>query len=575
MTVMNVLISNSKKSQRFWLALSFIFAIIYSCLALKQAFSHEYVIQDDARQHVFWTLRFLDAELFPNDLIADYFQSVAPAGYSFMYGFVANLGINPVLFSKLVPLGLDLILTGYCWGISLAIFPVPLAGFLSTLLLNQYLWLRDDLVSGTPVAFIYPLFLAFVYYLLQEKLIPCLVSITLLGLFYPQGVLIAMGILTLRLVQWKQGKIPTIDAKQLPFCGTGLFVSFLIMLFYALTSSEYGPVISAEQAKTMLEFLEDGKSEFFINDSGEYWVTGQRTGIMPRFHTVLPLIATGVLIILLPLRRWFSLFQLATGKVRILFEITLASLGMFFLSHLFLFRLHLPSRYTEHSLRIVSAIAGAMAFVILIGKLCQWMQKLRQPSPNLKQGFVLTSIGVLLAIPLLNPLWMDEFPDTEYVVGHYPQLYQFLREQPQDSLVASVVEEVNNIPIFARRSILIGGEGYPVPYHLEYYRQIKERTLDLIRAYYTTDLSVLKNFVNDYGVDFLLIRGGVFTPEFIKASEPSDWLQQYQPITQRVLTSLQNGETPILALTQQECSVFTEKNMQVVAADCILELSSR
>lgn len=71
-----------KSSVNFWLSLSFAFAIIYGLIALQKAFSNEYVIQDDARQHVFWMRRFIDPDLFPNDLIADYFQSVAPWGYS-------------------------------------------------------------------------------------------------------------------------------------------------------------------------------------------------------------------------------------------------------------------------------------------------------------------------------------------------------------------------------------------------------------------------------------------------------------------------------------------------------------
>ncbi|NBD18335.1 MAG: hypothetical protein GVY04_20035 [Cyanobacteria bacterium] len=469
-------INDNKRNRLFWLTLSFTFAILYSFLALQEAFSSEYVIQDDARQHVFWTLRFLDSNLFPNDLIADYFQSVAPLGYSFLYELIAQLGISPIVFSKLLPLGLDLILTGYCWGITLEIFPVPLAGFLSTLLFNQYLWLRDDLVSGTPVAFIYPLFTAFVCYLLRQKLIPCLVSIILLGLFYPQGVLIAAGILVLDLITWKQGKLSFALRQQCQFCFLGIFVSFGVMLFYALKSSAYDPVISAEQARTMLAFLEDGKSEFFVSDQGDYWVTGQRSGLMPRFQTVLPLIATGIFILLLPFRYQFSLFSKISQKVRILVDITLASLGMFLLSHLFLFRLHLPSRYTEHTLRLVSAIAGAMAFVILIATLIQMSQRFQQPYRTFKQSLVISAISLLLAIPIFNPLLMDEFPDTEYVVGNYPNLYQFLQQQPQDSLVASVIEEINNIPVFAKRSILIGGEGYPVPYHLGYYQKIQART---------------------------------------------------------------------------------------------------
>ncbi|MGJ3254530.1 MAG: hypothetical protein ACFE0J_25860, partial [Elainellaceae cyanobacterium] len=64
----------------FWFCLSLTFAAIYSLLALQQAFSADYVVQDDARQHVFWMQRFLNPDLFPDDLIADYFQSVAPAG---------------------------------------------------------------------------------------------------------------------------------------------------------------------------------------------------------------------------------------------------------------------------------------------------------------------------------------------------------------------------------------------------------------------------------------------------------------------------------------------------------------
>ncbi|WP_199248376.1 hypothetical protein [[Phormidium] sp. ETS-05] len=59
---------------------SITFAIIYGIMALQKAFKTPYVVQDDARQHVFWMQRFIDPELFPDDFITDYFQSVAPGG---------------------------------------------------------------------------------------------------------------------------------------------------------------------------------------------------------------------------------------------------------------------------------------------------------------------------------------------------------------------------------------------------------------------------------------------------------------------------------------------------------------
>ena len=68
-----------------WFGLSITIALIYSFMGLQEAFSSSYVIHDDVRSHVFWMYRFVDPDLFPNDLITDYFQSVAPYGYTTLY----------------------------------------------------------------------------------------------------------------------------------------------------------------------------------------------------------------------------------------------------------------------------------------------------------------------------------------------------------------------------------------------------------------------------------------------------------------------------------------------------------
>ncbi len=160
-------VSNPKTSSSqviFWFSLSLTFSVLYSAIALQEAFSSAYVVQDDARQHVFWMQRFLDPTLFNHDLIANYFQSVAPAGYSALYQLAAAVGVNPLVFNKLLPLLLGLVTSSYCFGVCLEILPVPVAGFIATLLLNQNLWIgSDDLVSATPKAFADLLLLAFLY----------------------------------------------------------------------------------------------------------------------------------------------------------------------------------------------------------------------------------------------------------------------------------------------------------------------------------------------------------------------------------------------------------------------------
>ncbi len=138
---------------KFWFYLSLTLAIICGILGIIPAFSHQYVVQDDARSHVFWMARFLKPELFPNDIIADYFQSVAPKGYTYFYQLFSLIGIPPLLLNKFLPIILGLITTAYCFGVAIQILPVPLAGFLSTLFLNQNLWLKDDLISATPEHF--------------------------------------------------------------------------------------------------------------------------------------------------------------------------------------------------------------------------------------------------------------------------------------------------------------------------------------------------------------------------------------------------------------------------------------
>lgn len=254
----------SSRWVRFWFILSLTFALICGILALKQAFGGEYVVQDDARQHVFWMRRFLDPSLFPQDLIADYFQSVAPPLYVAVYRLMAGLGIDPIVFNKFLPVGLGLVATAYCFGVCLQLLPVPAAAFVATLLLNQALWLKDDLGSGTARAFAIPLFLAFLYYLLRRALFPLLVMIVLQGLIYPLPILIYAGLLVLRLGRWDQGRLGfSVDRRDYVFCAAGLGVALMMLLPVVLEASEYGPTISGAIARTSPAFAEGG-DRFFL-----------------------------------------------------------------------------------------------------------------------------------------------------------------------------------------------------------------------------------------------------------------------------------------------------------------------
>jgi hypothetical protein len=578
----------SRSQLTFWLSLSLTCAAMFGLMGLNKAFSSQYVVQDDAQQHVFWMRRFLDPELFPNDLIADYYQSVAQPGYKAIYQGMAAVGVDPAVWSKLLPLVLGLITTGYCFGICLQILPVPATGFLSTLLLNEVLWQKDDLVSGTARAFMFPLFLAFVYYLSRRSLLPCLVAIALQGLFYPSGMLISCGVLFVRLWRWERGRLHfSQERRDYLFFAAGLGVSMLVLLPLILETSPFGPETSAAQARAMVEFSDAGRSRFFLKSPIEFWLYADRSGLLPiewsrypYFYFLLMFCVALALPRLLCKPSQFPLVQQITSHINLFPQILLPSLGLFLAAHALLFKLYLPSRYIQYSVRMLTPLAAAIALTIILdGIFHAWEQgaKFRLFGKPISSLVVTALIGFAIAsYPLFLTVNNFRFPSTaSYVVGEFPELYEFFLQQPKDTLIASLAPQADELPSFAQRSILTSRE-HSIPYHKGYYDRIRQRTADLIEAQYTPDIKQVKNFIQKYGIDFWLVdreqllRPTVDPGDLKFFSHNNFWLKQF-PETAKVRSELAQGITPALTTAIERCSVLNTQNLVVLQASCITE----
>ena len=524
-------------------------------------------MQDDARQHVFWMMRFVDPELFPNDFIANYFQSVAPAGYSTLYKLAATVGIHPLLFHKILPLFLGLISTYYCFGLCLEMLPVPMTGFIASLLLNQHMWMTDDLASTTPRAFIYPIFLAFLYYLSRSSLLPCLGAIALIGLFYPPYALVAAGILVLRLLCWKNGGLRLSgDRTNYLFCSTGLGLIFLVMLPYALDNSEFGPTYTAAEAKQMAEFAPGGRNAFFRPNPVDYWLTGRGSGMFPKslFTPVTHCVAL-LFPLLLFLRSAFPLANQIQSKIWLLLQLFLASSAMFFAAHATIFKLYQPGRYTAYSLRFIVVLITAIALTLIIDGVGHWASKTATIF-HLKNIVALITTATIAIAVVLYPALVKKFPTVGYVEGKMPALYKFFEQQPKDILIASIATDTDHLPTFSQRSVLVAKE-YAVPYQKGYYSRYLQRLNDLIRAQYTPDRAVLQNFINQYGVDFWMIDRNALSLQYIK---DDGWLNQFDSIPEASL-SLEQGKIPALASAMTSCAVFQNEILVVLDASCIVK----
>jgi len=533
-------------------------------LVWQQAFGAEYVVQDDARQHVFWMQRFVNPQLFPNDLIADYFQSVAPIGYSWLYKIAALLGLNPLLLSKLLPPILGLISTVACFFVVLEMLPLPVVGFVASLLLNQTLWMNDDLVSATPRAFIYPLLLGFCYFLLRRWLLPCLGLILLQGWFYPQAVFLMAGLLVAQLVAWSERRLRlTRSTRDYWFCAIGLVVCLAVMLPYALSLSQFDPVVTLEQAKQMPEFQPGGRSDFFTQDPWKFWLTGLRSGLLPRIARLPELLGLAVLLpIFLGFRRSFPLTRQLQPAALLMPQMIAVSLFWFGVAHGLLFKLHLPSRYTQHTVRILLCWAAAMTIVIGLDGLKRWADRSGKPW---HRGLTLGVTAITAAALILYPSYRPDFPRAKYIQGEQPALYRFFAQQPVDTLIASLSEEASNLPSFAQRSVYVAKE-YAIPYHMGYYKPFRQRMLGLIKAQYSPNLAELKQWIQTTGVDFWLLDRQAFTPEYIQKS----WINQYPTAAKQAMRRLNRDHPPALEQVADSCKAFQTGSFIVLNSACIL-----
>lgn len=558
-----------------YLALSLVAPLYYGTVTWLYVFSHPFIVQDDMRQHVVWFQQFLDPAIFQDDAIARYFLSVAPAGVTAVYRLGAFAGIEPLLLAQLLPLPLALIATGFLFYTSLAIAPVPLAAWLATLIFNQHLWLNDDLVTATPRAFVYPLFAAFLYCWVKRSLWVVL-AIALLGLFFPQMMLVAVAMLGVRLVQWGRPPRLTRDRREWQLALWGLGVAIAVGVPFALSLSDYGPAITAEHMRLQPDYGPGGRSEYFGVNPLSFGLHGSSGLRIPVFPSIiwagfaLPFMV-GPWVTWLG-KPWRSpVLAAITPQVRVLSDLMLASFTLFLLAHLLLLRLHFPSRYTYHSWRFALSVAAGLVLAALVDLV---RKKWRYPwridplgstasqSGAIAKGLCLLGAIVVIGVPMMPPLMLAF---QGWIVGDIPAVYTYLRTQPPDTLVASLAPEANNIPAFAHRSVWVGRE-FNLPHHPRYYEIMSDRTAALLHAHYSPDITALTTFIEQTGVDFFLIERSAFQPEYLQ----QDWLLHSVLHDQVVAIQTQlKQQQAALAHRFPSCETISTSQYALVKADCL------
>ncbi|MDQ3116466.1 MAG: hypothetical protein M3Q86_07625 [Verrucomicrobiota bacterium] len=544
-----------------WFLCAMVYAAGCAFLALRQAFASEYMLADDVREHVFWMFRYVDPGHFPRDPIADYFQSLAPSGFAALYRLLAQLGIDPLLASKLIPSGLSFIAVGYFFGLAWRFFRSPAAATLTAILFAQCLWLNSDLSSATPRAFFYPLFAAFLYYHVRGSIIGVLVAIALEAAFFPPAALLSLGVLGWSCLRWENGPRLVSAPRVYLVAAAGFGLTLLCLWPYLRSVGVFGPLVTFAEAKSMPEFGPEGRVPVFLPTWWGYWVGGN-AGI----HNLPTRPPWFLLPLLWPLLRRrparFPFLKTLPGGARLVPQIIGASLLLFASAHVLLFRLYLPNRYTQATMRVLlTLLAGGVIIALLDAAILRWSR-----APNDHRSFrgpiILSGVALVLILLLAYPLLIPAFPTNSYVRGNAPGLYRFFASQPATIRIASVSDEADNLPTFSRRSIIIGAE-CAVPFHPAYYLPLRERGLQIARAQYSDDPALVEQCVRDQQIDFWLLERKAFTPKYHRKSRLLRHLRLVAP--QEELGRAQ-GKTPLLKTPPPGSIVYQDARYIVVDA---------
>jgi hypothetical protein len=526
-------------------------------------------LQDDARQHIFWMARFRDPSLFPDDLMADIFQALAPPGYAALYWLLSSF-VDPIQATWFVPPVLGALTALATFALVRRLHPAPSAAFLAAALQSWYLWQYDDLVSATPRAFLPPILAALLWALAGGRRWLAVGFVGLGGLLYPTTAVLGVGLLATRLLTldgWRPGL--NRDRKEWLAVAAAVVLAAATLLPGEATARRFGPSFSAAEARQMPDFGPQGRTSFFLDTPYEYWLESARSGfdlrVTDRILRSVPILAEyvalgGLLLVLLPLRRWLPAVRQLRPATVVLPQLLAASLGLFLLAHLTLFQLYLPSRFVKWSVPLVLAVGGGLALGVLVETIGGRSQSSRLRAAGVGTLTLALALGLALYPARYHGLFS---PDP------HPSISAFLRTQPTNILVAGASSETDAVPAFANRSVLVSRE-HLVFLRRDYYLELRQRTARLVQAYYTDSLPELADFATTYGVDLILVNRRAYSRSNVQEIWAGHPFGRWEPFTSMVRGQLRSGKAYVLPDLARRCALVDDGQVAAVPTSCIL-----
>jgi hypothetical protein len=97
----------------------------------------------------------------------------------------------------------------------------------------------------------------------------------------------------------------------------------------------------------------------------------------------------------------------------------------------------------------------------------------------------------------------------------------------------------------------------------------------MILAFYSTDSQNLKNFIEKYKVNYIMLDDKFSQLDYLTANTRNNAWLQLHPHTEKAILNLQQGQTPALKSFQESCAVFQTgspaRKLVVLDTNCIIQ----
>ncbi len=516
------------------------------CVGNFDIFSNRYLINDDVRQQIYWMERWRDPQLFQNDFLTNYAETYVPIGVKAIYR-VASFWFDPLIFSNILTAILFVITAAlwFAWG---RVFGDNLTAFLVVVVYFLFTGFQYQMNGGLSRGFVFPLMILYLLFVSQGRLFCAGVVLFVQTFFNPYVFLLCLFTqASIMVVKFGPDFFPkafkafhnvfqamrfdhvraffefdqqshnvrctkeelkeTIPAilKKL------LILNFPVILGVAFTvanvvwyQSSTGRLISWREMIGKSEYSELGRYQLYpaasffyelirpwiFNLSFPYW--GPFAGWAMAFIVVA--VFAYAALNYQPVIKWKGL-----NGLLLLIPV---SLLLYILARLLLVKLFVPRRYIFSTLSIVYCIGFAVALRILLEKIKITRSKL--------YAFLLT----LLVFACIKGRHVEIF---DYSNGS--NLYKFIQTTPKNALIAGWPEVMDNVMTFGERPAYVTfklSHTWVEPY----WSEVKKRTFDLLKAYYSSNPEEIRNFCKSNHIEYLVVRSQDFELERLRKSPP-------------------------------------------------------